>query len=117
MKNVLLSILTFVLIISCTALGGRKADGSEQPALGKVCEGTGQGYRGPVTVQVRMDGTDIMEIIILDSDEDRFVGAVAIEELLDLVIMYNSTDIDAVSGATESSKGFLEAVESAIMKR
>ena len=122
MKNVLL-VLTLVLIISCTALGGRQAaggvhaEGSEQPALGKVCEGTGQGYRGPVTVQVRMDGTDIMEIIILDSDEDRFVGAVAIEELLDLVIMYNSTDIDAVSGATESSKGFLEAVESAIMKR
>jgi len=70
-----------------------------------------------VTVQVWMDGADIIEIVIIDSEDDRFVGGAAIEELIDLVVMYNSTDIDAVSGATESSKGFLEAVERAIIKR
>jgi len=98
-----------------TALEGSQAE--EKLAFGNVYEGTGQGYRGSVTVQVRMDGADIVEIVITDSEEDRFVGGAAMEELIDLVVMYDSTDIDAVSGATESSRGFLEAVESAIMKR
>ena len=104
-----------------TALEGSQAEGvgnfADNAASGEVYEGTGQGYRGLVTVQVRMDGADIIEIVIIDSEEDRFVGGAAMEELIDLVVMYNSTDIDAVSGATESSKGFLEAVERAIMKR
>jgi uncharacterized protein with FMN-binding domain len=43
------------------------------------------------------------------------VGGEAIEELIDTVVGYNSTDVDAVSGATETSKGFLEAVYNAIM--
>jgi uncharacterized protein with FMN-binding domain len=35
-------------------------------------------------------------------------------ELTELVLDYQSTDIDAVSGATESSAGFLAAVEDAL---
>ncbi|MDR2543321.1 MAG: FMN-binding protein [Treponema sp.] len=84
---------------------------------GEYYEGTAQGYRGPITVQVRMNGNDITEIVVLDSVEDRFVGANAIEELADLVVLYNTTDLDVISGATESSRGFLEAVDNAIMKR
>jgi uncharacterized protein with FMN-binding domain len=38
------------------------------------------------------------------------------EELIDIVIEYNSTDVDAVSGATATSKGFLDAVNNAILK-
>ena len=119
MKKILFSIMAFGLIIcGCTALGSRLTEGfSEQSVSDEVYEGIGKGYRGIVTVQVRMDGANILEIIIIDSEEDRLVGDAAMEELIDLVIMYNSTDIDAVSGATESSKGFLEAVENAIMKR
>ena len=84
---------------------------------GEVFEGTGQGYCGPITVQVRVNGNNISEIVILDSAEDRIPGTEAIEELNDLVILYNTTDLDVISGATESSRGFLEAVENAIMKR
>ncbi|MCL2806207.1 MAG: FMN-binding protein [Treponema sp.] len=100
--------LTLIVVSGCALLGG---------LAGEVFEGTGQGYRGPVTVQVRMNGADITEIVIVDSEEDRFVGTEAMEELADLVIYYNSTDVDAVSGATQSSRGFLEAVENAIIKR
>jgi len=109
------SILFLVIFICGCAALSRVAE--SRTVSGEVYEGTGQGYRGPVCVQVRMDGINIMEIVIIDSEEDRFVGALAMEELTDLVIMYNSTDIDAISGATETSKGFLEAVENAIMKR
>jgi urocanate reductase len=111
MKYFLFTVLAlFFIITGCVMLSGNLTGG-------EIFEGTGLGFRGPVTVQVRMIGNDITEIIIVDSQEDRFVGTAAMEELLDLVILYNTTDVDAVSGATESSRGFLEAVENAIMKR
>jgi uncharacterized protein with FMN-binding domain len=78
-------------------------------------EGTGQGYRGTIRVRLRMEAGAIAEIEIVDSAEDRAVGGAAIEELVELVLTYNSTDIDAISGATETSEGFLEAVENAIL--
>ena len=77
--------------------------------------GTSQGYRGNVTVLVHMSGNQIIDIEIIDSADDRSVGRSAMEELAELVIMYNSTDIDAITGATESSRGFLKAVENAIL--
>jgi len=132
-----LILLGTLIVQGCIALnsnlfGSNEPQGSDEAYV--LYEGTGQGYRGPITVQVRMNGahtefvetgfaqtpfayTEITEIIIIDSEEDRFVGGEAIEELIDLVILYNSTDLDAISGATETSKGFLEAVDNAIMKR
>jgi uncharacterized protein with FMN-binding domain len=80
-----------------------------------VYEGVGRGRRGPVRVRVRMEGGNIAEIEIVDSSEDQFVGGAAMEELLELALMYNTTDLDAISGATESSEGFLAALENAIM--
>ena len=83
---------------------------------GAVYEGEAMGYRGIIRVRVGMENGIITEITVLESHEDRAVGGAAIEELTDLVMMYNSTEIDAVSGATETSKGFLEAVENAILR-
>jgi urocanate reductase len=111
MKHFLFLVLILVILISgCAIIGGSLN-------RGEVFEGTGQGYRGTITVQVRMNGTDITEIIIVDSAEDRFVGAKTMEELIDLVILYNSTDIDVISGATKTSRGFLEAVGNAILRK
>ena len=112
MKYVLVTVLSFLIITGCAVLGG----GRVIAASDGVYEGIGQGHRGPIHVLVRLSGGSIMEIDILESEEDRFVGGEAVEYLLDLVIEYNTTDIDAVSGATESSRGFLEAVEDAIMR-
>ena len=96
-------------IFGCVSLGGSRGNTAD------VYEGTAQGYRGPIRVQVRLNEGSITEIVIVDSEEDNFVGGAAMEELIDMVIMYNTADIDAVSGATESSRGFLKAVENAIM--
>ena len=89
--------------------------GRVEQAADNVYEGIGRGFRGLIRVLVRMENGSIAAIDIVDSNEDYSVGGAAMEELLDLVIAYNTTDLDAVSGATESSKGFLEAVENAII--
>ena len=129
MKYVLLSIdsfLVFLLIVtSCAAFNGRKSPEPVQleqvqaeqkkQEPDKVYEGSAFGYRGPIYVQVRLSGGSISEITVTDSDEDHFVGGAAIEELIETVTELNSVDVDTVSGATITSKGFLEAVRNAIM--
>ena len=80
-----------------------------------VYEGAAVGYRGIIRVRVGMENGTITEITVIESGEDRAVGGAAIEELTDTVLMYNTTEVDAVSGATETSKGFLAAVENAII--
>jgi uncharacterized protein with FMN-binding domain len=106
-------LILFLLIVICGCAALAVRYGVENG--GEIFEGTGQGFRGPISVQVRMNEDSITEIEIIDSVEDRLVGETAMEELIDLVILYNTTDIDAVSGATESSNGFLEAVRNAIL--
>ncbi|MCL2320197.1 MAG: FMN-binding protein [Treponema sp.] len=90
------------------------------PAIGEsgftpgIYEGTGQGYRGPVHVQVQVSSAGIADIVITDHEESIYPGAAAMEELLAAVLETGSTDLDAVSGATFSSRGFLEAVDNAL---
>jgi len=120
MKYFLFFLTAFTLIAAnCASFAQRDSDRSretEQTQNDGIFKGTGQGYRGLIQVNVRFERGNIAEILVTDSNEDRFVGMTAIEELIDAVIEYNSTDVDAVSGATLTSKGFLEAVEDAIMK-
>ena len=110
-------LMVFLLLESCISFGGGNADGVNSQAYdsGEIYEGAAAGYRGQIRVQVRMTAGSITEINLLDSIEDRFVGGAAIEELIDTVIEFNSTDVDVITGATFSSKGFLDAVNSAIM--
>jgi uncharacterized protein with FMN-binding domain len=99
------------LILALAGCAGLTAAGGEYE--GGDFEGTGRGFRGPVRVLVRMSAGAVAAIEILEHREDEAIGGAAMEELLELVLEYNSTDLDAVSGATESSAGFLAAVAEA----
>ena len=79
-----------------------------------VYEGSARGYRGVISVRLRIEQGSMAEIDIVDSPDDRFVGAAAMEELLELALIYNTVDLDAVSGATESCQGFLAALANAL---
>jgi hypothetical protein len=81
-----------------------------------VYEGTAPGFRGLIRVVVQVDESGIAGIELSHEDDEETSGTV-MEELLELVLEGNSTDgIDVVSGATESSLGFLSAVEDALAK-
>jgi uncharacterized protein with FMN-binding domain len=79
-----------------------------------IWEGTAPGYRGPLRVLIIIAAGQIQGIELDEHREDPAIGGAAMEELLDLVLEYNSADLDAISGATESSRGFLTAVEDAL---
>ena len=80
-----------------------------------IYEGTGQGFRGPIHVQVEVSPAGIEGITIAEHSEGTS-GSAAMEELLESVLEYGTTELDAISGATFSSMGFLEAVDDALGK-
>ena len=104
------SLVAAALNSGCLASGPAR-DSAFTPG---IYEGTGQGYRGPVHVQVQVSPSGIEDIVITDHEELAYPGTAAMEELLELVLETGSTDLDAVSGATFSSQGFLDAVEDAM---
>ena len=81
-----------------------------------IYEGTGQGRRGPIRVRVQVSAAGIEDIVIAGHRENAFPGTAAMEDLLEEILETGSTDVDTVSGATFSSRGFLEAVENALFK-
>jgi urocanate reductase len=102
---------TFFFICAVTLTACASID-SEKYA--SCFEGVGQGFRGPIRVAVYVGENGIEFVEILSHTEDEFVGEPAMQALADTVQAVNSTAIDAVSGATESSRGFLDAVNNAL---
>ena len=109
--KVLISSMLFVLFVQ-TLLSGCV---SQQAGSVSLHEGAAIGYRGLIRVRVSMEQGTMTDIIVIESSEDRAVGGAAIEELIELALMYNTTELDVISGATETSKGFLAALENAVL--
>jgi len=101
-----------VFVLACLALPS-VAEAGYTPG---TYEGTGSGYRGPIHVRVETSAAGIEDIIIVSHQESNFPGLAAMEQLLEEVLETGETDVDAISGATYSSRGFLQAVEDALEK-
>jgi uncharacterized protein with FMN-binding domain len=81
-----------------------------------VWEGLGRGRRGNILVRLTVAGGLIRDIEIAEHSEDPAIGGETMEELLEQVLAYGSAEPEAVSGATESSRGFLDAVVDALRR-
>ncbi|MDR1617678.1 MAG: FMN-binding protein [Treponema sp.] len=79
-------------------------------------DGYGNAFRGPVQVLVETGPHGILRVELVDHADDELIGGAAMEDLAALVLEWNSAELDAVSGATESSEGFLEALEDALSR-
>ncbi|MCF0146139.1 MAG: FMN-binding protein [Eubacterium sp.] len=76
--------------------------------------GTGTGFRGDVTVSVTVESGKITDITVLSYRDDGPYFSRAESGVIEEIISEQSTDVDAVSGATFSSNGILEAVADAL---
>lgn len=85
-------------------------------AAAVTAEGTGVGKHGDVTVAVTFDGGKITDIKVVKEQENKVLARGVYTDLKDQVIAANSADLDVISGATFSSKGFLDAVKDAAKK-
>jgi len=79
-------------------------------------EGTGVGKHGDITVAVTFDAGKIQDIKIVKNAENPILAKKVFTDLKDQVVALSSTDVDLISGATFSAKGFIDAVNDAAKK-
>ena len=76
--------------------------------------GTADGFIGPITVEVTMDGDTITSVTVVDNSETLSIASGALEQIPQAIVEANSPDVDIVAGATYTSNGIINAVKDAI---
>ncbi|MFW6278871.1 MAG: RnfABCDGE type electron transport complex subunit D, partial [Bacillota bacterium] len=79
-----------------------------------VYTGTGEGHNGDMEVEVTVENGEITEINVVDHQDTADIAESAFTTLEERIIEQQETDVDTVSGATNSSNGYLEAIQDAL---
>ncbi len=86
----------------------------EAPSDAVTVTGTAQGINGDVTVEVTLTKDTIYSVTVTEQQETEGIGDKAIAAVPGEIVAANSTQVDAVSGATVTSNAIIEAVKNAI---
>jgi len=111
LKKLLVLLLAFAMAFSMAACSSAP---EEEPAEAVTLTGVGEGFGGPIEVEVMMEGETITAVEVLSHSESAGISDPAIEGIPTAIVEANSTEVDAVSGATYTSDGIIYAVNNAI---
>ncbi len=81
---------------------------------GHQYDGAADGFAGEIKVSVFVEDGTITDITYQTEGETPSIGGSAIKALRTKILKTQNTQIDAISGATYSSRGFLSAVNTAL---
>ncbi len=79
-----------------------------------VYTGTGTGYGGEISVQVTVEGGQIVSVEILSAKSETESFFNRAKGVIDSVLLYQTWEVDVVTGATYSSNGILNAIKNAL---
>lgn len=137
MKKLLVPVMAFLIVAGCAgfSLAGYEApvyvtkekqeettkDEQAETELIKgnfdlengVYQGTGNGFRGKITVAVEIQDHSIRSIDVLSHKDDVAFFNRA-KEIIENIIKTQNIEVDTISGATYSSKGIINAVKNAL---
>ena len=98
-------VITATLLVGCGS--GKYTDGTYT--------GEGQGASGAIKVEVKVEKGKILEVNLVEHNETKTLVDGVKENLVPEIIEKQSTEgVEAISGATNSSKGVIEAVNKAL---
>lgn len=110
MKKLLVALMACVLLAGC---GGN--DAAEEKYTAGTYTGTAKGNNADVTVEVVVDATSIKEINVTEHAETAGISDAAFEKVPAAIIEANGIEgVETVSGATNTSKAIISAVEAAL---
>ncbi len=89
---------------------------ASDPANG-VFYGVGTGMGGTLVVRVKVDGKKIVSVEVVSNHETDGISNKALVEVPKAIVQSQSTKVDALSGASVTSKAVMAAVEDALSKR
>jgi uncharacterized protein with FMN-binding domain len=88
------------------------------PTTHKVTGGVAQTMWGPVQVQLTVTGSKVTDVAILQypsgNSTDQEINSYALPVLIQETLSSQSSQIDMVSGATVTSTGYLQSLQSAL---
>ncbi|SHN75146.1 FMN-binding protein [Desulfitobacterium chlororespirans] len=116
MKNTKMIALMGVVLSTVVLLTGC---GSQSADAGLYKDGTyegssDKGIHPGLKVSVTVQGGKIAEVAVVENQETPGVGSMAIEALPAKIVEAQSTEVEAVSGASLSSAAIKEAVDKAL---
>lgn len=76
----------------------------------------GKGFSGPIRIEVTVQNHRIVKITVLEQQEVAEYWSKVREKIPQEMLEKQNIDVDAISGATYSSKGLIEAVRNALEK-
>ena len=121
MKKALRILIALALIVSLAACGQAPApETKEEAKAGLYKPGTytatetGYNTEVPMEVAVTVSEDKIEKIEVTSHEESEGIGSAVIEKMPEKIIEAQSTDIDAFTGATETSKALLAAVNACL---
>lgn len=76
--------------------------------------GSGDGFRGSITVEVTVKSQQIVSVVVVDQNDDAKWFNRANSMIPDRIVEAQTADVDAVGGATFSSMGIIDAVKDAL---
>lgn len=76
--------------------------------------GSAEGFHGDIQVEVTVSGGKVTAVRILSQDETPDVAGPALSGIPKRIVEQQKADVDAVSGATFTSKGIINAVKDAL---
>ena len=79
-------------------------------------QGSGTGFGGTITVEVTISGGKIASITILSAAGETASYFASAQGVISRIISSQTPNVDAVSGATYSSNGIIQAVQNALAK-
>ncbi len=115
-KGSLLASFTALAVIAVLLISGCVSD--ENGSTAQFTPGTysaaAPGNYGDVPVEVSFSKTKIKKITVGSNSETPGIGGVAMEKLTEEIIDGQTLAVDAITGATNSSRAFLTAVEDCV---
>ncbi len=114
---VIVLFIAFFVVLETKLLAGGGSSQEVPGANGYVAgeyTGSGQGNNGEIKVKVTFSDTEILSVEVVEHGESEGICEPAIEQIPEAVVSAQSYKVDAVSGATMSSKGIMAAVKDAM---
>lgn len=97
-----------LILAACQDDGGATGEGAA------TYKGVGQGRNGEIVTEVTVENGQITNIEVIESSETENLAEPVYTNLGDEIVASNSTDVDVVTGSTETSEGYLEAINDAL---
>ncbi|MEG2074286.1 MAG: FAD-dependent oxidoreductase, partial [Angelakisella sp.] len=91
-----------------------KPDASGAASAKKSYTASAQGMNGPVAVEVTFEGDKITDVVVKEHTETDGISDTPIKEIPAKIVANQTVNVDAISGATLTSKAILDATKDCI---